>query len=844
MAGAVCGAVVLAAPVSAAPVTTWSALQAAVGAGGTVTLGADLVPPDVPSGERLDLGSATTTIDLNGHRLTIDSPPANEAAIHVAPSASLTVQDSVGSGLLTVTGGSGGDAAIGGDFIGSVSESDGPIAFAAGSHTVINAGTGGHTIGPSGVDANARWTNAGTLTLNGLTPMDGQSNDGLINASTGIIYLNGSMFGAGTLTNDGVIVVGPSPDGISTGYTWIGNHYVISYKINYSGGTDPATQTVYGPTIASTTQSLPAIPTRTGFVHHGWYTAATGGTKVTNSSALASLYSPAQDTPTFYVHWGVSQELVTFDSAGGSAVPAQDIDYGGTATSPPNPQRTGYSFDGWYTAPSGGTAWTFGSPITQPITLYAHWSAAASPPPSSPTGTASPSQPGSGTATSNQPTRSTSTAVPVIALAGGSPAATNLFPPGAGTSPGASGGGTSGGGTAGGAGPQPSPQPSPFPSPQPSPPSPSPPGATPTTGSAAGSGAGAGVGSAIAGRHQPLTDQLSAKATVLTHGLPSTWSILRHPERLAWALGMGLVWTLLLVIATGALQQTMSTRYAAWSRFLKQRRRARPRRLARALQVLLANPGWLLVVVLAVNAAVSGFVDPSFGLNWTSAREYLSLLLGAVIGRYLPFVIAGERGKRMWGVSSTVSAAPWGLLICALGVGVSRALSFVPGLLTGSTVQSEPDGPTAEQQVKLEQLEATTSLAVGAVSWALYQSVPASGSWLTLCVHDAAAAGTIVAFTTTFLTMLPLSYFPGGVLFQRARRSWVVLTAAAALAFLLVVVPQPRYWLYVGSRQTWWATIAAVMIGVVVLIMVTLHRAERRGAKSQSAVPAKESSPS
>ena len=376
------------APSSSATVTTWAELQSAVAAGGTVTLGTDLVPPNVPANDRLDLVSATTTIDLNGHQLLIPSPPANEAAVHVPPGAALTVEDTIGTGLLTVTGGPGGNAAIGGDYIGSVSESNGGITFASGSHTVINAGSGGFAIGPSGLDANSQWTNAGTLTLNGLTPMDGQSGDGLIN--TGTIHLNGNMFGTGTLTNNGIIIVGPAPDAISTSYTWIGNHYAIAYDVNYSGGTNPSGQTVLGPTLASTSQSLPSLPTRVGYTSVGWFPTVSGGSKITNASALASLYSPLQNSPTFHAHWALIVETVSFNSRGGSQIGSEHVNFGSPAIPPAKPKRSGYTFLGWSSSATGKPLWSFNTPIKAPATLYAAWnlvpivaptSQAAAPPP-------------------------------------------------------------------------------------------------------------------------------------------------------------------------------------------------------------------------------------------------------------------------------------------------------------------------------------------------------------------------------------------------------------------------------------------------------------------------------
>ena len=70
---------------------------------------------------------------------------------------------------------------------------------------------------------------------------------------------------------------------------------------------------------------------------------------------------------------------VTFDSAGGSAVPAQTVDSGTAAQAPADPVRRGSSFVGWKL---DNTFYTFTAPVTRDITLTAVWSQDASETPS------------------------------------------------------------------------------------------------------------------------------------------------------------------------------------------------------------------------------------------------------------------------------------------------------------------------------------------------------------------------------------------------------------------------------------------------------------------------------
>ncbi len=109
--------------------------------------------------------------------------------------------------------------------------------------------------------------------------------------------------------------------------TWTINQYTITFD-TAGGSAVPAITQDYGTAITS-----PAAPTRTGYTFGGW------------SPALPATMPGANTTLT--AQWTVNQYTITFDTAGGSAVPAITQDYGTTVTSPTAPTRTGYTFGGW-----------------------------------------------------------------------------------------------------------------------------------------------------------------------------------------------------------------------------------------------------------------------------------------------------------------------------------------------------------------------------------------------------------------------------------------------------------------------------------------------------------------
>ena len=119
--------------------------------------------------------------------------------------------------------------------------------------------------------------------------------------------------------------------------------------------------------------------TRPGYTFAGWHTtiSGTGGTSYADQIS----YDFSADL-TLYAKWTPDPFTVTYNSQGGSAVSNGSTTVGvPISDSPGVPTQSGYTFLGWFTAISGGTAITF--PYTHGqtanFTLYAQWSPVATP---------------------------------------------------------------------------------------------------------------------------------------------------------------------------------------------------------------------------------------------------------------------------------------------------------------------------------------------------------------------------------------------------------------------------------------------------------------------------------
>lgn len=145
--------------------------------------------------------------------------------------------------------------------------------------------------------------------------------------------------------------------------------YTATFNGNGGGTPSPSTITKEYNTALGT---LPTC-TRTGYTFLGWYTASSGGTKISTTTVVTK-------DITYYAQWSINSYTLTFNPNGGTVTPtSKDLEYNSAYGTLPTPTRASdaqytYTFAGWYTAATGGTQVTTTTKMAaKDTTIYAHW---------------------------------------------------------------------------------------------------------------------------------------------------------------------------------------------------------------------------------------------------------------------------------------------------------------------------------------------------------------------------------------------------------------------------------------------------------------------------------------
>ncbi len=210
------------------------------------------------------------------------------------------------------------------------------------------ASTGTLPIGAgSTIDNSGVITNDGTIT-------DGRSSG----EGAGTIDNTGTIINDGTITGDG--------QGADGGLLITGNNYALNFNVNGGPGTTPTSLNVLAPTVADSQQSLPTPPVPTGYIFTGWFTAASGGTQVSDGTNLVGLLPAGPSSTTLYAQYGALQTTTQASPAWATynAASTQNVTLTATVTNAMGPVNEGTVTFGVWDGPNA----IVGSALSVPVT--------------------------------------------------------------------------------------------------------------------------------------------------------------------------------------------------------------------------------------------------------------------------------------------------------------------------------------------------------------------------------------------------------------------------------------------------------------------------------------------
>lgn len=150
---------------------------------------------------------------------------------------------------------------------------------------------------------------------------------------------------------------------------WERNQYTVSFDT--TGGSPISDQSIgYGNELI-----LPIEPASNteGQVFAGWFSDS-------QFTVPFDFSQPIQSNVTLYAKWAARVQQITFETDGGSVIAPQSAAYGDHLSRPADPERTGYTFAGWYTDATHTEPFDFATAtVNADITLYAGWKPVTAP---------------------------------------------------------------------------------------------------------------------------------------------------------------------------------------------------------------------------------------------------------------------------------------------------------------------------------------------------------------------------------------------------------------------------------------------------------------------------------
>ncbi len=203
--------------------------------------------------------------------------------------------------------------------------------------------------------------------------------------------------------------------------------------------------------------------------------------------------------------------------------------------------------------------------------------------------------------------------------------------------------------------------------------------------------------------------------------------------------------------------------------------------------------------VLLVGALLGALLDPGFGLNLRSVLSFVAILIAMVSGVALSGFVTGayHRARKHGKVPAKLEALPFGLLIAAMCVFISRVTGFEPGYLYGiicGVAFTRKLGPSEEGHVVA--LGSWVRVVLAIVAWFAWAAITSDatkpGSFFgTVLVDDFLASLFVSSLVGTVISLFPLRFLPGHKLQAWHKGAWA-LTFVVSLFVLVQVLLRPH----------------------------------------------------
>lgn len=191
---------------------------------------------------------------------------------------------------------------------------------------------------------------------------------------TGYKFDGWKVSGNGSKMDGNTFTMGDADATITAKWTPI--DYTISYDLQ--GGTINGQPTKY--TIESPTLNIPR-PIKTGYTFLGWT-----GSNGNKNQLDVSITHGSIGNKVYTAHWAANKYILTFNynkpsnassNIANGTITSKTVTYDSPYDELPAPTLRGWTFNGWFTAPSGGTQIKANNIFRElnNQTLYAHWSA-------------------------------------------------------------------------------------------------------------------------------------------------------------------------------------------------------------------------------------------------------------------------------------------------------------------------------------------------------------------------------------------------------------------------------------------------------------------------------------